>query len=67
MVYLFTNIKFIDTNKQLILYNSLGQKSRTLELNSENNYSAEVNDLENGVYYLASPMNKFTEKIVIVK
>jgi hypothetical protein len=38
----------------LRLINTLGQVIRLIELNSENNYEAEINGLSIGVYYISS-------------
>ncbi|WP_299124570.1 T9SS type A sorting domain-containing protein [uncultured Winogradskyella sp.] len=42
-------------NEYLNIYNSLGQKVKSLQLNSENDQQFDVSDLQSGLYYLTSP------------
>ncbi len=43
-----------EATERLIIYNELGQKVQTVELNEENNFTKTVFDLKNGIYFLSS-------------
>ncbi|WP_400080255.1 T9SS type A sorting domain-containing protein [Winogradskyella sp. R77965] len=51
-IYINSHLLF---NEYLDIYNSLGQKVKTLQLNSEKEQQFDVSDLQSGLYYLASP------------
>ncbi|HQQ93502.1 MAG TPA: T9SS type A sorting domain-containing protein [Bacteroidia bacterium] len=56
-----------DKSGELELINEVGQHVRTLSLTEKNNFTAEVNNLSSGVYFLKS-MNsdqKWSQKIVV--
>ena len=47
----------------LILVNQLGQQVRKVELNEANNFSSEVNNLNNGIYFISN--GKSNHKIIV--
>ncbi len=57
----------IQSNEEdlVVITNELGQTVKTIKLNSENNYSATISGLANGIYFANG--KKFREKIVVMK
>lgn len=49
----------------ITITNEIGQTLKTVKLNSENNYSATISGLANGIYFASG--KKFKEKIVVMK
>ena len=41
--------------KKINIYNNLGQKVKTVQLNSDNFQEFDISNLQNGVYYIAHP------------
>lgn len=58
-----------DTDIDLKLLNTLGQTLRLLSLNASSDYKAEVNDLEQGVYFMSSQdgTRLFKQKIIVTR
>lgn len=54
------------TNKQLNIFNTLGQLVRTIPLNNEEMHSIDVSNLSNGIYYITTP-NFNVEPLKFVK
>lgn len=52
----------------LILIDELGRKIKNIPLNTTNNFSLEVNDLAEGIYFLSDQENKsaFRQKIIVL-
>ncbi len=54
-----------DKESTIFITNEFGQQIKTVELNSQNNFSSKITDLQNGVYFVD---NKFLrQKIVAIK
>ena len=51
--------------KSIIITNELGQLVKTIELNSANNFSSKVTELQSGVYFIGN--NSVRQKIVVIK
>lgn len=49
----------------LSITNELGQLLKTIELNSENNFSSKLDDLQSGVYFIGNKLSR--QKIVVIK
>ncbi len=54
-----------DKESTIFITNEFGQQIKTVELNSQNNFSSKITDLQNGVYFVG---NKFSrQKVVVIK
>jgi hypothetical protein len=49
----------------VIITNELGQVVKTIELNSSNNYSSKITELQSGVYFIGNKLSR--QKIVVIK
>lgn len=49
----------------IVITNELGQLVKTVELNSANNYSSKITELQSGVYFIGN--NSVRQKIVVIK
>ena len=58
-----------NTELKLNLFNSLGQMIRNFTLQDSNDYSFELTDLSNGIYFISGNKNNksFIEKVVVIK